>query len=76
MDDERYGQAVRGVTQFWAWTVPALFLVLVLLGLMMRSNQAGIINADGFHFHSEVVFTLLDERLRHCGERGDRPVQP
>jgi len=52
MDDERYGQAVRGVTQFWAWTVPALFLVLMLLGLMMRSNQAGIINVDADYFAS------------------------
>ena len=56
MDDERYGQAVRGVTQFWAWTVPALFLVLMLLGLMMRSNQAGIINVDADYFYA--VMTL------------------
>jgi cytochrome c oxidase subunit I len=56
MDDTRYGQAVRGVTQFWAWTVPALFLVLVLLGLMMRANQAGIINADADYFYA--VMTL------------------
>jgi cytochrome c oxidase subunit 1 len=56
MDDERYGQAVRGVTQFWAWTVPALFLVLVLLGSMMRFNQAGIINAGADYFYA--VMTL------------------
>ena len=46
MDDRRYALAIRSVTQLWAWTVPVLFLVLVLLGLMMRVNQAGIINAD------------------------------
>ena len=56
MDDERYGQAIRGVTQFWVWTIPALFLVLVLLGLMMRVNQAGIINADPDYFYA--VMTL------------------
>jgi cytochrome c oxidase subunit 1 len=56
MDDERYGRAIRGVTQFWAWTVPALFLVLVLLGLMMRLNQASVINADADYFYA--VMTL------------------
>ncbi|HYB56758.1 MAG TPA: hypothetical protein VEK12_11340, partial [Alphaproteobacteria bacterium] len=56
MDDERYKQAIRSVTQFWAWTIPVLFLVLVLLGLMMRFNQAGIINADADYFYA--VMTL------------------
>ncbi|MGO9004701.1 MAG: cbb3-type cytochrome c oxidase subunit I [Beijerinckiaceae bacterium] len=55
MDDERYGQAIRSVTQFWVWTVPVLFLVLMLLGLMMRSNQAGIINADPDYFYAAMT---------------------
>jgi len=56
MDDQRYGQAIRSVTQFWVWTVPVLFLVLVLLGLTMRANQAGIINVDPDLFYA--VMTL------------------
>ena len=56
MDDEQYGKAIRSVTQLWVWTVPILFLVLVLLGLMMRINQAGIINADADLFYA--VMTL------------------
>ena len=56
MDDERYEQGIRGVTQFWVWTVPALFLVLVLLGLMMRFNQAGIINSDPDFFYAVMTF--------------------
>jgi len=56
MDDKQYAQAIGGVTQFWAWTVPILFLVLVLLGLMMRVNQAGVINADADYFYA--VMTL------------------
>ena len=56
MDDDQYGSAIRSVMQLWVWTVPVLFLVLVLLGLMMRSNQAGIINADPDYFYA--VMTL------------------
>jgi cytochrome c oxidase subunit 1 len=56
MDDQRYAQAIRSVTQFWVWTVPALFLVLVLLGLMLRVNQAGIVNADADLFYA--IMTL------------------
>src|SRR5208337_3698297 len=55
MDDRRYRQ-IRSVTLLWAWTIPALFLVLVLLGLMMRFNQAGIINDDPVNFYA--VMTL------------------
>jgi len=55
MDDEQYGSAIRSVTQLWVWTVPVLFLVLVLLGLMMRSNQAGIINADPDYFYAAMT---------------------
>jgi len=56
MDEQRYAQAIRNVTQVWVWTVPALFVVLVLLGLAMRANQAGIINADADYFYA--VMTL------------------
>ncbi len=56
MDDEQYEKAIRNVTQFWAWTVPVLFLVLVLLGLTMRSSQAGILNVDPDFFYA--VMTL------------------
>src|SRR5690348_12736291 len=56
MDDEQYEQAIRRVTQVWAWTVPVLFLVLVLLGLAMRVSQAGIINPDPRDFYA--VMTL------------------
>ncbi len=56
MDDERYTQAIRRVTQIWVWTVPVLFLVLVLLGLTMRATQAGIIGTDPDLFYA--VMTL------------------
>jgi cytochrome c oxidase subunit I len=56
MDDEQYEQAIRRVTQFWVWTIPVLFLVLVLLGLTMRVGQAGIIDADPRDFYA--VMTL------------------
>jgi len=56
VDDKRYEQAIRSLTQCWVWTVPALFLVLVLLGLMMRFNQAGIIDAGADYFYA--VMTL------------------
>ena len=56
MDDRHYQQAIRGLTQLWAWTVPALFLLLVLLGLTMRLNQAGAINVDPDLFYA--IMTL------------------
>ena len=56
MDDERYAQTIRSITQLWVWTVPALFLVLVLLGLAMRSSQAGIIDVDADYLYA--VMTL------------------
>jgi cytochrome c oxidase subunit 1 len=56
MDQHRYEQAVRRVTQFWAWTVPALFLILVLLGLAMRVGQAGLVDVDPRDFYA--VMTL------------------
>ena len=56
MDKEQYEQAIRRVTQVWVWTVPVLFLVLVLLGLAMRVSQAGIINPDPRDFYA--VMTL------------------
>jgi cytochrome c oxidase subunit 1 len=37
------------------WTVPILFLVLVLLGLSMRANQAGIIDTDPALFYSAMT---------------------
>jgi len=52
MTDHTYEQAVRRVTQAWVWTVPVLFLVLTLLGLAMRANQAGLINADPRDFYA------------------------
>lgn len=56
MDDEQYRRAIRRVTQFWAFTVPALFLVLLLLGLTMRLNQAAAINVDADLFYA--IMTL------------------
>jgi hypothetical protein len=56
MDDRSYQQAIRGLTQVWAWTVPVLFLVLVLLGLTMRLNQAMVINVDADLFYA--IMTL------------------
>ncbi len=56
MDDERYTHAIRRVTQLWVWTVPILFLVLVLLGLILRAGQAGIIDTDADLFYA--VMTL------------------
>jgi cytochrome c oxidase subunit I len=56
MDDRSYQQAIRGLTQLWAWTVPLLFLVLVLLGLTMRLNQAMVINVDADLFYA--IMTL------------------
>jgi len=56
MDDGQYERAIRGLTQLWAWTVPALFFVLALLGLAMRLNQAGAINADPDLFYA--IMTL------------------
>ena len=52
MNDERYARNIRSITLFWAWTVPALFIVLVLLGLTMRANQAGAINVDPDFFYA------------------------
>ena len=56
MDDQRYQRAMQGLTELWAWTVPVLFLVLVLLGLTMRLNQATVINIDADLFYA--VMTL------------------
>lgn len=56
MDEKHYDEAIRSVTQLWVWTVPALFIVLVLLGLTMRSGQAGIIHPDADYFYA--VMTL------------------
>jgi cytochrome c oxidase subunit I len=56
MDDQRYQRAMHGLTQLWAWTVPILFFVLVLLGLTMRLNQAAVINASPDYFYA--VMTL------------------
>jgi cytochrome c oxidase subunit 1 len=56
MDDRRYQRAMQGLTELWAWTVPVLFLVLVLLGLTMRLNQATVINIDADLFYA--VMTL------------------
>ena len=52
MDGDRYEPAVRGVTLLWVWTIPVLFLVLVLLGLTMRLGQSGIINVDPDYFYA------------------------
>jgi cytochrome c oxidase subunit 1 len=56
MDDQRYQRAMHRLTQLWAWTVPILFFVLVLLGLTMRLNQAAVINASPDYFYA--VMTL------------------
>jgi cytochrome c oxidase subunit I len=56
MDDRSYEQAMRGLTQLWAWTVPVLFLVLVLLGLTMRLSQATVIKVDADLFYA--IMTL------------------
>jgi cytochrome c oxidase subunit 1 len=52
VDGDRYEPAVRGVTLLWVWTIPVLFLVLVLLGLTMRLGQSGIINVDPDYFYA------------------------
>ncbi|HEY7243787.1 MAG TPA: cbb3-type cytochrome c oxidase subunit I [Xanthobacteraceae bacterium] len=56
MNDSNYQQEVRGLTLVWAWTVPLLFLVLVLLGLTMRLGQATIISVDADLFYA--IMTL------------------
>jgi len=56
MDEVRYAQRIRKLTQFWAWTVPALFLVLALLGLGMRLGQGGVVDAQPDLFYA--VMTL------------------
>jgi len=56
MDDRSYQQAMRALTQIWAWTVPILFLVLALLGLAMRLNQAMVVNVDADLFYA--IMTL------------------
>jgi len=52
MDGERYDAPIRGVTLLWVWTIPVLFLVLVLLGLTMRLGQAGTINVNADYFYA------------------------
>ncbi len=56
MDDRSYHQAIRGLTQLGAWTVPLLFLVLVALGLTMRLNQSTVINLNADLFYA--IMTL------------------
>lgn len=54
MNDQQ--RAIRTLTLFWMWTAPVLFLVLVLLGLLMRSSQGGLVALDPDLFYA--VMTL------------------
>jgi cytochrome c oxidase subunit I len=55
MDDKEYQHAIRRITELWAWTIPVLFLVLILLGLMMRLNQGGIVDIDVSYFYAAMT---------------------
>lgn len=52
MDDVLYVQRIRNLSLVWAATAPVLLLVLVLLGLTMRLNQAGVISTDPDIFYA------------------------
>jgi cytochrome c oxidase subunit I len=56
MTDEQYTRAVGNLTRVWACTVPVLFLLLMLLGLTMRLQQADLITIDPDLFYA--VMTL------------------
>ena len=52
MSDRQYSQSTRTLVVVWTATAPVLFLVLALLGLTMRLNQAGAINVDPALFYA------------------------